>query len=160
VNTPSAKAKGFSRLRGLLPVVTPNCVTRASRDWIPRLSIPRAKHSMTVCLEELVSDCSVNSANDSNTMTHFIPVPRTGLHASEDNECQIGARPAFEAADDLPSCYFSQKIVLITGHLFLQFPLLLFLKISVFTRMCFILMRIRKVERSFFMRIISLFTRW
>ena len=28
--------------KDLPPVVTPNCVTRATRDWLPRLSIPRA----------------------------------------------------------------------------------------------------------------------
>jgi hypothetical protein len=53
VNTPSAKAEGFSRLRGLPPIDIPNCMARAIRDWIPRLSIPRAK--IRVFLEELVS---------------------------------------------------------------------------------------------------------
>lgn len=48
-------------------------MTRASRGWIPRLSIPRAETLMTVCLEELVSACSVNSARDFNRKANFIP---------------------------------------------------------------------------------------
>jgi len=48
VNTPSAKAEGFS-MDKLAPIPRTftlshtQCVARASRDWLPRLSIPRAK---------------------------------------------------------------------------------------------------------------------
>ena len=48
VNTPSAKAEGFS-MDKISPIPRTftlshtQCVARASRDWLPRLSIPRAK---------------------------------------------------------------------------------------------------------------------
>ena len=68
------------------------CVARASRDWIPRLSIPRAKILMTVCLEELVSACSVNSETSLARMSDW---KQGAIHPSRE-------RLGFLASSDKP----------------------------------------------------------
>jgi hypothetical protein len=65
VNTPSAKAEGFSP-SGPSALSHTQCVARAFRGWIPRLSIPRAVGGLTICLEELVSASFVNCMRDFN----------------------------------------------------------------------------------------------
>ena len=61
VNTPSAKAEGFS-MDKISPIPRTfalshtQCAARASRDWLPRPSIPRAKFNGA--FREQVSACT------------------------------------------------------------------------------------------------------
>ena len=46
---------------------------KASRDWIPKLSCPRAEKLLTICLEELVSASFVNCAGQYSIWANFNP---------------------------------------------------------------------------------------